>query len=243
MPKRNETSYSPCKGLRIFRMTYGGRDGERKTSGNWWFEFRDGNKRPWRLPGFTDAALTEELGRHILELVNWKAAGKTPDADMQRWIEGMPNDLRLRLAKIGLLDGKRVAAGKALVEHIADWKAALLAKANTDRHCELVTGRARAAFAACGFKLWGEISASKLQAHLADLRADSKAADGTIRRGISNQTFNFYLAAAKQFARWMIRDGRASESPVAHLQGLNVKLDRATTGGRYAPMSFDGFWT
>ena len=44
--------------------------------------------------------------------------------------------------------------------------------------------------------------------------------------GISAQTFNFYLQAVRQFARWMVRDGRASESPVAHLQGLNVKADR-----------------
>ncbi len=40
------------------------------------------------------------------------------------------------------------------------------------------------------------------------------------------QIFNFYLAAFKQFCRWMVRDGRASESPVAHLTGLNVKTDR-----------------
>jgi len=40
------------------------------------------------------------------------------------------------------------------------------------------------------------------------------------------QTFNFYLAAFKQFCRWMVKDGRASESPVAYLDGLNVKTDR-----------------
>jgi len=34
--------------------------------------------------------------------------------------------------------------------------------------------------------------------------------DGSITRGIGAQTFNFYLQAAKQFARWMVRDGRAS---------------------------------
>jgi site-specific recombinase XerC len=44
--------------------------------------------------------------------------------------------------------------------------------------------------------------------------------------GISAQTSNFYLQAVKQFARWMVRDGRASESPLDHLTGVNAKLDR-----------------
>ena len=44
--------------------------------------------------------------------------------------------------------------------------------------------------------------------------------------GISAQTSNFYLQAIKQFARWMVRDGRASESPLDHLTGVNAKLDR-----------------
>jgi integrase len=46
------------------------------------------------------------------------------------------------------------------------------------------------------------------------------------RRGISAQTFNFYIQAAKQFCRWMVKDRRAVESPLAHLSGLNVKTDR-----------------
>ena len=40
------------------------------------------------------------------------------------------------------------------------------------------------------------------------------------------QTSNFYLQAAKQFCRWMVRDGRATISPIAHLQGLNVKANK-----------------
>ena len=31
------------------------------------------------------------------------------------------------------------------------------------------------------------------------------------------QTANFYLQAAKQFCKWMVRERRASESPLAHL--------------------------
>ncbi|MCH8252708.1 MAG: hypothetical protein IID36_09685 [Planctomycetes bacterium] len=40
------------------------------------------------------------------------------------------------------------------------------------------------------------------------------------------QTSSFYLQSFKQFARWMVRDGRAAASPVAYLQGGNVGLGR-----------------
>ena len=78
----------------------------------------------------------------------------------------------------------------------------------------------------CGFASWGDIAGSKVMAYLGDLRADTKGDDGEVKPGISAQTFNFYLAAVKRFCRWAVRDGRARESPVAHLQGLNVKTDR-----------------
>jgi len=41
-----------------------------------------------------------------------------------------------------------------------------------------------------------------------------------------SQTFNSYLVAFKLFCSWMVHDGRASRSPVDHLEGLNVRVDR-----------------
>ena len=35
-----------------------------------------------------------------------------------------------------------------------------------------------------------------------------------------------YLQAVKQFAKWMVQDGRGHDSPIAHLQGGNVNADR-----------------
>lgn len=42
---------------------------------------------------------------------------------------------------------------------------------------------------------------------------------------MSIQTSNFYIQAVKQFCQWMVRNGRAPESPLAHLQGGNVPVD------------------
>jgi len=70
----------------------------------------------------------------------------------------------------------------------------------------------------CKFINWSDISASKVQWYLADLRNNGE--------GIGSQTSNFYLQAIKQFCRWMVQNRRASESPVEHLKGLNIRTDR-----------------
>ena len=45
-------------------------------------------------------------------------------------------------------------------------------------------------------------------------------------RGRSIQTANHYLSAVKSFARWMVRDRRMPDNPLAHVTSGNVKLDR-----------------
>jgi integrase len=57
-------------------------------------------------------------------------------------------------------------------------------------------------------------------------RETAEALRDRLSRGASVQTANFYLQAVKQFCRWMVRDRRMGESPLAHLQGGNVKTDR-----------------
>ena len=72
-----------------------------------------------------------------------------------------------------------------------------LAKGNTERHADLVTARARKVFNGCGFKRYGDIVGTDVASYLDDLRADTKDGDGNVKRGISAQTFNFYLQAVK----------------------------------------------
>lgn len=123
---------------------------------------------------------------------------------------------RAALEAAGLIDPFEKHQQRPLTGHLDDWKAALAAKGNTPRHVELVVSRARKLVEACGFRFWRDVSASRVQTHLGDLRT----------AGRSPQTRNFYLQAIKQFCRWMVQDGRAATSPVTHLSGENVKTDR-----------------
>ncbi|HKI33592.1 MAG TPA: tyrosine-type recombinase/integrase [Gemmataceae bacterium] len=57
-------------------------------------------------------------------------------------------------------------------------------------------------------------------------RETAEALRDRLSRGASVQTVNFYLQAVKQFCRWLVKDRRMGESPLAHLQGGNVQTDR-----------------
>ena len=115
---------------------------------------------------------------------------------------------------------------RPIAEHLDDFKVALMAKGATARHVELVIGRATRVVKGCKFETWADVSASKAMAFLHDLRLDKKQEGETVKRGISAQTFNFYVQAIQQFGRWMVRDNRAAANPLSHLDKLNIRLDR-----------------
>jgi len=116
----------------------------------------------------------------------------------------------------GIGDPFAAHAPVPLVDHLEAWRADLIAKGTTVRHAALVTQRCKAAFAGCRFRRIADIDATDVQRFLAGLRDAGK----------SVQTVNFYLTAVKQFCRWLTLNRRAAASPVAHLTGGNVKLDR-----------------
>ncbi len=210
----------------MFKATYRDRKGRTRESAKWYLEFRDHMEVTRRLPAFTDAKASEELGRQIERLLSFRGAGDMLPPDVSKWIEGVPARIRRLLGKWGILTAGKCAAMKPLAEHLEDWRAYLAAKGATKAHVDLVCARAEKIIEACGFTNWSDIRAAKALAYLNDLRADRTDADGREIRGISAQTFNFYLAALKQFCRWAVKDGRMTQSPVEYLEGLNVRTDR-----------------
>ena len=205
--------------MRVFKATYKDRKGKTRQSAKWYVEFRDQNEAVRRLPGYTDRKQTENLGRNLERLAACRFNRVPLDVEMGRWVEGLPASMRAKLAKIGLLDPRTVAAAKPLADHLDDFEKALMAKGNTEKHVALTLQRVRGLFDGCGFKFWTDIEAAAVDRYLEGQRSDAETR-------MSHQSSNFYLAAAKQFCAWMIRERRASESPVAHLRGLNVATDR-----------------
>jgi integrase len=208
--------------MRVFKTTYKDRKGHTKEAASWYVEFRDQREYIRRLPAFPSKAASEEMGRNLEKLVSYhKASGGQTDPALTRFLAGLPGKTLEKLVAIGLLAPDRMAVSKAISEHLDDFAVALRAKGNSPFHVEVVSGRARRVFDGCGFRFYGDISASKVMEHLDGLRTGMKN-----KPGIGAQTLNFYLQACRQFCRWAVKDRRALENPLAHLEGLNVKTDR-----------------
>lgn len=106
-----------------------------------------------------------------------------------------------------------------MLDHLAEFEQSLKDAGNTEAHCKLVATRAKTVIEKAGFRFIRDISASKVQRCLADLKKTGK-------KKKSQQTINYYLGAIKQFSRWLIRDHRTDEDRLIFLAGGNVRTDR-----------------
>jgi integrase/recombinase XerD len=210
--------------MRLFRSTYRTRSGKAAKTSKWYVEFRDHNEDIRRLAAFSSKAASDEFGRNIERLVAYhRASGGQIEPSLEQWLVNLPKNVRHRLVEIGLLDSTRVAMNKPLSEHLEDYAKSLQAKGNTQKHVEHTKNRITRVFEGCKFRYWSDLSASKVQSFLNRLKQDDGAED---IKGISHQTFNYYLGSLKSFCRWMVKERRATSLPLSHLAPLNTQLDR-----------------
>ena len=201
--------------MRIFKATYKDRTGKRRESKKWYCEIRDHLERRRRLPAYESKKASEEFGRKLEALVACRLCGDRPDGDLRKWLEALPARMTAKLMRWGILDTHRAAAATPLREHAEDYRLALSAKGNGAEHVATTLQMVMRILAGCRFEAWSDVSASRVQRFLADLRSEGA--------GIS--TSNSYLSAFKAFCIWCVQDGRISESPVDHLRRLNARTD------------------
>ena len=217
--------------MRVFRPSYKN-GGEPRKSRTWHIDFQDHRGIRRRVAGFRDRKATEGLGRKIDALVSCAASREPLPPELSRWLEDVPAKLRARLENFGLLATAKVAALRPLVEHLdgapdaPGYRQHLEAKGNTAGHVEQTCSRVRRILEGCRFSFWSSIDGAKVAGFLHGLRGDKADGQGGVKPGVSPATSNYHLAALKSFCRWMVSDRRASESPVAHLDGLNARTDR-----------------
>lgn len=121
------------------------------------------------------------------------------------------------LAKVGVYDRHEEHRKVPLAKHLQDWETSLTAQESTAKHVQMKLSRAKRIIDHCQFVFLADLSASKVEACLGEFRKDAR---------FSVQTNNHYLAAIKQFTRWLHRDKRIADDPLQHLQRGNVALDR-----------------
>lgn len=190
----------------LFKPTYNDKKtGQIRKTAKWygWLTTPDGRKL--RRPLATDKSVAQAMLSQWIKEVEMDHAGlKDPYADHRK---------------------------RPLAEHLDAWEGYLFSKARptpkAQAHVRVTTFRARSVFDACGFKVLGDVSASRIAEHIAGLRTNAPpSANRKRRRQLSLQTLNFYIKACKQFYRFLVKDRRAADNPLSHLQTFNVKLDR-----------------
>ena len=105
---------------------------------------------------------------------------------------------------------------RPVANHLNDYGQFLRSKGTSEGHASQIIKRATDVVMNCGFVWLSEIRAAAVENCIHELR----------KSGLSVQTCNFYLQAAKQFVRWLVQDRRLLDSPLRGLAAMNVKVDR-----------------
>ena len=158
--------------------------------------------KPW-YGRYRDA---EGIGRTVRLCTN-KTAARQMLAEIER---------NASMEQAGMRSPFEDHARRPLTDHLTDFQQELYDRGDTEDYCRLVAGRASRIVEGCRFRFLGDISASRVQSYLADMK----------RAGSAQQTVNHYLRAIKQFSRWTVRDRRSGDDRLVHLTGGNVKTDR-----------------
>jgi len=213
--------------MRLFKPKYKDRKGREREGKKWYLEFTDASGVARRLAGFTDRGATAALGRGVQRLVDRGEIHEPLDPELARWVEKLSPGVRTRLAAVGLLDGKRLAAMRPLSEHLEDLRESLLPGRST-RHVEQVVSKLKLIFEECGFNYFQDIRAEEVDRFLRKLRDGkvSRKDEKKRTKAVGVQTSNHYLGALRHFCRWMVAHGRAAESPLTVLRALNAAPHR-----------------
>ena len=170
-----------------------------------------------RFPGFPEKESSRQLGKNVERLMKLREGNQPLDKTAREFVKNARPKLIQKLAENGILDGIYVATVKSLTEHIEDFKQYLTNK-STEKRAKAVISKINRIVEGCKLKTFTDIKLSKVEKYLAELRNNGE--------GISAQTYNWYRQAIKQFCKWTVQDGRASESPLKHLESLDIKKDR-----------------
>ena len=208
----------------VFRQSYTAVDPKdptkriKRKSQYWYIDYRTADGERKRVKGYKDRAATNQLAASLE-----KEAERTDS---------------------GMIDRFKEHRKTPLAEHLADFKQSLISGGGTVKNADLKAARIERVFETCGFAFIQDISASRVSDAIGGFRKTVETVENDDRGNkiaktkdlgpISTQSKNHYLQAVKQFCRWLVRDRRAADSPLAHLSaGRVVKTAprRAMTAG------------
>jgi len=175
------------------------------------------------------APVTKDGRKVRIETDEWYVRYKDA-AGAWKWEKGytdkqLTDDLRVKIEarvareKVALTDPIKAHLLRPLPEHIEAFESHLAAKDNSEQHVREVVAKVNRIVKGCKWATVADLAAGPVECYLMDLRQRKE-------KGISAQTSNHYLRAIKQFSRWLVRDRRMKDDPLAYMSLLNVSTDR-----------------
>jgi integrase/recombinase XerD len=165
-------------------------------SKKWWGQYKDANGRLRRCPLAIDKKAALAMLNKIV--------------------------LRVEREKAGLIDPTQAERERPIAKHLEDFERSRKNRGVGERQVKELSTQLKKIVDACAWRTIADISSHSLLDYVGKLirpvSPDEKAR--------SPQTYNHYLRAAKQFSRWLVRDGRNVNDPLSHLSKINVAIDR-----------------
>ena len=201
-------------GFSMARPSYKNGAGQQRKGSIYHVRFKDTDSIWRRLPLFTDLQSSKIFARNLVRLVSLKAAGGALDPDLREWSDSIDATKREKLFAWGILSRRFVGAVKPLAEHLNDWRDSIRDDGSTEGNARQRWFRTKGILLdRCGYIRFTEIDPLRVTKQLSNL-------------GLKERTRNHYAAAIRQFGKWMVRNHRATQSPVEGLVNVKVTDDR-----------------
>ena len=139
------------------------------------FDFIDGRGMSRTLLGYRDKTATKELAGKVEKAVAIRQSGGILAGEMLSWLEGLPGDMRDRLAEWNVIDPQRAAAGKTLVEHVEEWAEHKAAKGDCSEHVKISKAKAIKMIEGCKWRFISDVTTTSAQRWLADKKSGGAA--------------------------------------------------------------------
>lgn len=149
------------------------------------------------------------FARKLVEIATVKATGTLLDPELSAWADQMEVAKRDKLVLWGLLSPLKTEVSKTIAAHLEDWKASLVAKGGTTDNAQQKWVRAKKVLDGCNYVHFADIDCLEVDNYLADINC-------------SMRTRNHYAGSVQQFTKWMVRNKRASASPLEAVSKVTV---------------------
>jgi len=202
--------------MNIYKPTYTD-DGKLCNATKWYADFRLQGRRI-RFPLFSDKRASQQLADKVEKLLRVKQSGDLPDEKLLQTVEDMPEKVRERLVRLGILDARTAKAGLLLSELFDEYESVLKSRDLNPDHITYALTMLKQIAAGCKFVTWSDIDAGKLENYLKELRE---------QKGRSYRTSNAYLGRFGSFCRWMLDNDYVPRFPAGlrKIKPLNEKKD------------------